>query len=167
MIRDAVVDDLPAVVDIYNASIPGRMATADLAPVTVAQRRPWFDDHDPRAWPLWVDEEGGALRGWLGLQPFRRRAAYDVTAEVSVYVAPEAHRRGVAAALLGFALARAPSLGKTALLGLVFAHNAPSVQLFERAGFARWGHLPRIAVLDGEARDLLMLGRHLGAGGQG
>lgn len=34
-VRDAVEADLPAIVDIYNARIPGRMATADAEPVTV------------------------------------------------------------------------------------------------------------------------------------
>jgi phosphinothricin acetyltransferase len=44
MIRDALPADLAQVVAIYNASIPGRMATADLAPVSVAERRAWFED---------------------------------------------------------------------------------------------------------------------------
>jgi len=35
-IRHATASDLPEIVSIYNASIPGRMATADLAPVSVA-----------------------------------------------------------------------------------------------------------------------------------
>ena len=38
-IRDAARSDLPQIVSIYNASIPGRMATADLVPVTVTAER--------------------------------------------------------------------------------------------------------------------------------
>lgn len=38
--------DLPRVVDIYNQIIPSRLATADLEPVTVAEREPWY--HLPR-----------------------------------------------------------------------------------------------------------------------
>ena len=37
--RDA---DLPAIVAIYNAAIPGRQATADTEPVTVKSREAWF-----------------------------------------------------------------------------------------------------------------------------
>src|SRR5439155_25969997 len=58
------------------------------------------------------------------------------------------------------AIARAPSLGITALVGLIFAHNEPSLKLFERLGFDRWGLLPRIARLDGVERDLIVMGRH-------
>jgi len=38
-LRDATEVDLPAIVDIYNSVIPGRMVTADLEPVTVESRR--------------------------------------------------------------------------------------------------------------------------------
>ena len=38
-VRDAVPDDLEAIVEIYNLSIPDRTATADIEPVTVADRR--------------------------------------------------------------------------------------------------------------------------------
>ena len=46
-LRHAQAADLPEIVAIYNASIPGRMATADTEPVTVASREAWFRDFDP------------------------------------------------------------------------------------------------------------------------
>lgn len=63
-IRDATEIDLPAIVEIYNATIPGRMATADTQPVTVESRRDWFHEHDPNARPLWVAVENDAIAGW-------------------------------------------------------------------------------------------------------
>jgi L-amino acid N-acyltransferase YncA len=59
------------------------------------------------------------------------------------------------------AMARAPSLGINAIVGLIFGHNQPSLDLFERLGFERWGLLPRVARLDGVERDLAILGRHM------
>ena len=160
MIRAAEVHDLPRIVEIYNASIPGRLATADTEPVTVEARRPWFEAHGARR-PIWVDARDGAIAGWVGLGDFYGRPAYAPTAELSVYVAPEARRCGVARALVGHAIAEAPSLGIATLLGFVFGHNAPSLALLERHGFARWGLLPRVAVLDGVERDLVLLGLRL------
>ena len=160
MIRAAEVHDLPRIVEIYNASIPGRLATADTEPVTVEARRPWFEAHGARR-PIWVDARDGAIAGWVGLGDFYGRPAYAPTAELSVYVAPEARRGGVARALVGHAIAEAPSLGIATLLGFVFGHNAPSLALLERHGFARWGLLPRVAVLDGVERDLVLLGLRL------
>jgi len=162
-VRNAELADLAGIVDIYNASIPGRLATADTAPVTVEQRLPWFREFDPERRPLWVAEgpEPGVL-GWLSLRSFYGRPAYAATVEVGVYVAPEAQGRGVATALLDHALDAAPNVGVRTILAFVFAHNAPSIRLFERARFARWGLLPRVAELDGVERDLAILGHRVG-----
>jgi phosphinothricin acetyltransferase len=162
-LRDATEDDLPVIVDIYNASIPGRLATADTHPVSVESRRAWFTDRDRARHPLWVAEQGGQVVGWLSFGKFHTRPAYAATAEVSIYVATTAQRLGVATSLMTAALARAPALGLTTFVGLVFAHNLRSISLCEKFGFQRWGHLPRVAVLDGVERDLLILGRRTDA----
>jgi phosphinothricin acetyltransferase len=163
MIRDALPADLAQVVAIYNASIPGRMATADLAPVSVEDRRAWFEDFDPRRRPLWVfsHDEGSAPFGWLSVRSFYGRPAYAETVEVGIYIDPSAQRQGIGRQLLNHAIARAPALGISTLLAFTFAHNDPSVALFKGAGFHTWGDLPGVAQLDGVRRNLLILGRAL------
>ena len=159
-IRDALESDLPIVIDIYNATVPTRMVTAELEPTTVEARLPWFREHSSDQHPFWVVESDGRVIGWLDFKKFLPRCAYRGTAEISVYVDDRFRRQGVARRLLEEAIARAPSLGITALVGLIFAHNEPSLKLFERLGFDRWGLLPRIARLDGVERDLIVMGRH-------
>ncbi len=163
-IRHAQASDLERIVAIYNASIPGRMATADTEPVTVAARESWFREFDPGERPLWVFSAApeAGIAGWLGLRSFYGRPAYRATVEVAVYVDPARQRQGAGRALLDHAIAAAPALRLRTLLGFIFAHNAPSLALFERAGFAVWGRLPRVAELDGVARDLSILGRPVG-----
>jgi phosphinothricin acetyltransferase len=160
-LRHAEPGDLPRIVEIYNASIPGRMATADTSPVTVESRQGWFAEFDPARRPLWVFGEPGAIAGWLSLRSFYGRPAYRATVEIAIYVAPERQRRGIARRLLAHAIEAAPSLGIHTILAFVFAHNLPSVTLFEHAGFAAWGRLPRVAELDGVERDLAILGRRV------
>ena len=140
------------------------MATADTEPVTVASREAWFAEFDPTRRPLWVltDVASDAVLGWLSLRSFYGRPAYAATVEAGVYTAPAAQRRGIGKSLLAHALGAAPALGIRNVLAFVFAHNAPSVALFERAGFATWGRLPRVAELDGAERDLAILGRRIG-----
>ena len=158
-IRHARVDDLPQIVAIYNAAIPGRLATADTAPVTVAQRQDWFRGFDPARRPLWVHCDAGDVpMAWLSLRSFYGRPAYAATVEVGVYTAPEALRQGRGAALLAHAIEAMPSLQIKTLLAFIFAHNEPSRRLFEGAGFVRWGLLPRVAELDGIERDVMILG---------
>jgi L-amino acid N-acyltransferase YncA len=164
-VRDARELDLPRIVAIYNEAIPGRRSTADTEPVTVDSRHAWFREHTPGRRPLWVAERDGAIVGWLSFQDFYGRPAYGATAELSVYVSGAAQRGGVGRHLLAGAIEHAPSLGLATLVGFIFAHNAASVGLFERHGFTRWGHLPRVARLDGVERDLLILGRRVDSAG--
>ena len=160
-IRDATIEDLPAVVAIYNSTVPTRMVTADTEPVSVASRQKWFADHSPDRRPLWVVEEGGQVAGWLSYSSFYGRPAYDSTCEVSLYLAPEHRRRGLGTQLLLRCIEHAPRIGVTTLLGFIFGHNELSLGLFEKIGFQRWGHLPRVAVLDGVERDLIIVGRRV------
>jgi L-amino acid N-acyltransferase YncA len=160
IIRDAVEADLPAIVEIYNATVATRMVTADLEPTTVDARLPWFREHSSEHYPFWVAESEGRVIGWLDFKRFLPRCAYRGTAEISVYVDKEFRRRGVGRRLLEQAIARAPSLGITALVGFIFGHNEPSLKLFQRLGFERWGLFPGVAELDGVERDLVAMGQH-------
>jgi phosphinothricin acetyltransferase len=160
-IRDATQADLSAIVAIYNAAIPGRMATADTQPVTVESRRDWFHDHNPNARPLWVALENNIIGGWLSFQSFYGRPAYRATAELSIYVAEDFQRKGIGSALLANAIEHAPRLGLKTLLGFIFAYNDASLRLFEKLGFQRWGVLPQVAELDGVERDLIIVGRRV------
>lgn len=159
-IRDAAEADLPAIIKIYNTAIATRMATAQLEPVTLETRRNWLKDHSPDRHPFWVLEIDRQIAGWLTLKPFLPRCAYRGTAEVSVYVDEKFRRRGMARALLSEAINRARSLQINAIVGLIFAHNQASLRLFEQLGFEKWGLLPRIARLDDDVRDLIIMGRH-------
>ncbi len=161
IVRDATEADLPSITQIYNATIPGRMVTADTEPVSVESRVPWFRAHNPQSRPLWVVVDGGTVCGWLSLNSFYGRPAYYTTAEVSVYVA-ESHRgRGIGRGLIERIVEQAPRCQVRTLLGFIWAHNTPSLALFQKLGFKQWGHLPRVAILDQAERDLVILGRRV------
>ena len=156
-IRDAKIADLPAIIEIYNQSIPSRIATADIELVTIANKQSWYDRHSAQR-PLWVAEDNSAIIGWLSFQDFYGRPAYRHTAELSIYIATPHHRQGIGSRLLARAIARSPELKLTTLLAFVFSHNQSSLKLLEKYGFQPWGQLPNIAVLDSLERSLTILG---------
>jgi phosphinothricin acetyltransferase len=138
------------------------MVTADTEPVSVASREAWFDAHQPERRPLWVCEDAaGRMAGWLSYSDFYGRPAYGATAEVSIYLSEDFRGKGLGRYLLEQAIAHAPAIGVTTILGFIFGHNEPSLRLFAALGFARWGDLPRVARLDGVERDLIIVGRRL------
>ncbi|MEH2246724.1 GNAT family N-acetyltransferase [Nostoc sp.] len=157
-IRHATETDLPAIVVIYNAAIPSGMATADLEPVSVESRLPWFKARSPSQRPIWVIEVEGVIAGWLSFQSFYGRPAYSKTAEISIYIAPGFHRCGLGRQLLAQAISESYSLGLKTLLCFIFAHNQPSLKLFETFGFQHWGHLPKVGEIDSVECDLVIMG---------
>ena len=166
--RDATLEDLASIVEIYNSTIPGRIVSADTEPVSVEQRLPWFHEHDPARRPILVAEAHGEVVGWLSLSDFYDgRPAYNGTAEVGIYV-KEGHRgMGIGGRMLQEAMKRAPALGIKTLTAGVFAGNGLSLRLFEQFGFERWAYFPRVAELDGNEIDLVILGHRLTAESMG
>ena len=161
-IRNAVAGDLPAIVEIYNSTIPSRKVSADTEPVSVEQRLGWFEEHEPSRRPIWVVEGEGEVIGWLSLSEFfDRRPAYHATAEIGVYVREDHRGGGLGRRLVGEAIRRGPDLGLRTLTAGAFAHNDASIKLFEKMGFREWARFPRVAELDGVERDLVVLGLRL------
>jgi len=160
-IRLATDADLPAIVAIYNAAIPGHQATADLKPVTTGERKAWFAAHEPERRPIWVAEDKSEIVGWISLSMFYARPAWDPTVEVSFYVDPTHQRQGVGRALLNHAVAAAPGLGICTMIAVVFAHNVASVALLKSADFQPWGRLPGVTHMPEGRRDVLFLGLEL------
>lgn len=159
--RIATLEDLPTIVAIYNSTIASRMVTADLEPVSIEDRTPWFYAHEPTKRPLWVMEIDGHICGWISLQDFYGRIAYNATAEVSIYLDETYRGRGLGKRAIEFVLQVCPALHIETLLGFIFGHNIPSIQLFKHFGFEQWGFYPQIAELDGVKRDLAILGKKI------
>lgn len=159
-IRPAQRTDLNRIVDIYNQSIPGRLATADLTPVSPADRQPWLEQHLRPETPMLVacDQSTGVLAGWASLGEFYGRAAYSGCREVAVYVDSAAQKQGIGRQLLDSLLHLATEIGVHSIMAYVFSHNTPSIRLFRNANFEQWGHCPDIARIDGEPVSLDILG---------
>jgi L-amino acid N-acyltransferase YncA len=158
-IREATEADLPAIVDIYNQSIPAGWSTADTAPIAVADRVEWFRKFTPDKRPIWVAELDGEVIATAYLSSFYAgRPAYDATAEVSIYVATAHHRRGLGRRLKQWVIDQCPRLGVTTLLSMYFDHNEATRRINDSFGFVPMGHLTEIAVVQGQKRGLVIAG---------
>src|SRR5690348_11945801 len=101
-----------------------------------------------------VAELDGAVVGFASASEHRSRAAYRWAADVTVYVAPPAARRGVGRALYEALLARLRSQGfRSACAGIALPNDA-SVALHEALGFERVGIYRNIGYKAGAWRDV-------------
>lgn len=162
-IRYARIEDLPAIVEIYNQAIALRYATGDLDPLTVEERRAWFEEHTPDRYPIWVAEaEDGCVAGWCSLSAWRNgRKALRYTVEVSYYVHESHRRRGIGRAMMKTALDEAGALGYRTVIALLLSINPATIGLLEQFGFECWGTLPGAAEIDGRECDHVFYGRRI------
>lgn len=159
--RRATIEDLPAIVEIYNSTVASRMVTADTEPVKVEDRMEWFLRHNEKR-PLFIMEDDGKnICGWLSFETFYGRPAYNKTAEISIYIHENHRGKGLGSLFVEEALTKAPELGIRSIMAFIFGHNLPSIKLFEKFGFQQWAHMPGIAEMDEQRYDLVILGKEL------
>jgi L-amino acid N-acyltransferase YncA len=115
-------------------------------------------------YPWLVAERDGQLAGYAYGSSFRSRAAYQWTAEVTVYVHPDHHRHGVARALYEALFDRLRAQGHASAVAVITLPNAPSVALHERLGFAPVGVFRRAGFKLGQWYDIGCWQLELGEG---
>ena len=139
-IRPAVRDDLPRLTEIYNYYIINTPITFDLEPVTPEQRAGWFEEHTGlKRHRMLVAENAGIVVGYACTGPFRNKAAYDTSAETSIYCAHDATGRGIGAMLYRALFDALRNEDINRLLGGITLPNEASIKLHRKFGFTDVG----------------------------
>jgi L-amino acid N-acyltransferase YncA len=152
-IRPARLEDLPRLTEIYNYAVLNTTATFDLEARTVEDRRTWFEQHGER-YPLIVAEESGTVWGYCGILPYRSKPAYARTVEISVYVHPDAHGKGIGSRLMEEMICLARALGYHVIVAGITGGNEVSFRLHRRFGFECVGILREVGYKFGEWQDV-------------
>jgi L-amino acid N-acyltransferase YncA len=148
-IRIAELKDLKAIVEIYNQAIAAGEKTADITPFSLDDRKSWFRDHDTDKYPILVAEEESVV-GYLTNSANRPGSmALRHTAEESLFVHFDHHRKGIASRLLQYAIDMCPSLQIKTLFAILVDSNQNSIRLLEKYGFNKWGYMPRVVEFEG------------------
>ena len=90
-------------------------------------------------YPWLVYEENGEILGYAYGGPLYSRAAYQWTAEDSIYVHPAAKGRGIGALLFEKLLTLLQKQGFRICYSLIVEDNVPSLKMHEKFGFTRCG----------------------------
>lgn len=138
-VRLATEDDLAEVCKIVNYFIEKSFVNFRTEPQGVDEwRSEWRRLYSRFPWLVATDD---GVVGVAYAAPWNGRAAYQWTAETTVYVDPSRQRRGVGDALYTELLARLRRQGFHSVVALIALPNEPSVRLHERHGFIRAGQL--------------------------
>jgi L-amino acid N-acyltransferase YncA/2-polyprenyl-3-methyl-5-hydroxy-6-metoxy-1,4-benzoquinol methylase len=156
LIRPMRAADASQVLAIYQAGLDTGQASFEVT-------APGWDAFDAGKLPLHrhvaVDAVTGRVLGWTAVSPVSARPVYGGVVEHSVYVDPAARRGGIGLALLTALAGSAESDGIWTIQSSIFAENAASVRLHQKAGFRVVGTRERIGRHHGRWRDTVILER--------
>ena len=139
-IRHCAPGDYDGIVAIYNHYIENSHATFDTKTYTIGERVPWFSQFSKSgANQLLVAEKKGAILGFCCSTPFKKRTAYDISVETTVYLKPEVTDQGIAKRLYEALLQNLSGIGLHGAYAGVALPNDASVNLHEALGFRKVG----------------------------
>ena len=160
-IRDAGDEDLAGLVEIYNEVIATSTAIYSSTPVTVTERRQWWQARTAAGYPVLVARDAAGIAGFATFGDFRAWPGYRFTVEHSVHVRAGGRGQGLGTRLVQALFPRAAALGKHVMIAGVDAANGASIRFHERLGFEKCGHLREVGYKFDRWLDLVFLQRRI------
>lgn len=154
-IRLASAHDVPGILTISNWAALHTHANFSSGEESLESWLRDFETTSPKH-PWFIATERDAVIAFAKSSPFRGRCAYAWSAEVTVYVDPAHHRRGLARALYGVLLPVLEAQLYATLLAQIALPNDASERLHESFGFKRIGVLERVGWKFGQWYDVAM-----------
>jgi phosphinothricin acetyltransferase len=148
-IRDAKIKDIEYINTIHNQAIYEKFKVAYLEPWTKEETLEWFNEHNIKEYPIYVAEIDDIVTGYVYIDPYRpERVALKQTAEISYFIDKDYRRKGIGGKLIEYMESKCLELGIKTLFAIIIDNNEASIKLIEKYGYTKWGHLPKIAIID-------------------
>lgn len=164
-IRMAQQTDVPALRRIYAHAVLHGTASFEIDPPDDAEMRRRFDAVVGAGYPYLVADVRGTVAGYAYVNAFRPRPAYRWSVENSIYIAPEAQRRGVGQALLSRLIDLSTAAGYRQMIAVIGdSAQAASIGLHRRNGFTFSGTVHAVGFKNGRWLDSVLMQRALGEG---
>ena len=153
-LRLATAADAAAIAAIYADYVTGTAVSFETEPPDEAEIRARIEAGGPLYPWLAACDDGGRLLGYAYAAAFRTRRAYRFAVETTVYVDPDAQRRGVGRALYAALIPLLERQGFTQAIAAITLPNEASVRLHEVLGFTQAGTYRQVGYKLGEWRSV-------------
>ena len=156
IIRSAVKEDVDSIKNIYNWAVDHTTGTFDTELKSIENRIEWFVNRESQFIVL-VAEWKNDIAGYIALNKWSERKAYDITAEVSFYVKPEFQGKGIGKKLLSTAIKFAEESKLVSLISRITEGNDQSIHLHKMAGFETIGVMKKAGIKFGKLLDVTLM----------
>lgn len=153
-LRDATVEDLPGIMEIYNDAVLNTTAIWNEIVVDLANRKEWFKARMDRSFPVIVAIREGEVAGYASYGDWRAFDGYRHTREHSIYVHKDARGLGLGKQLMQALINHAASNDVHVLIGAIESENVASIRLHEAMGFRIAGRFSEVGTKFGRWLDL-------------
>jgi phosphinothricin acetyltransferase len=147
-------EHLPTVLEIYNYYILNSTATFHDHLLTIDEMREIVFFSNPR-YKSFVINCNHEIYGYCILTQFKKREAYDVTAEVTVYLKHDCVGRGLGSLAVQHIETVARHNGIHSLLAVICGENTQSIRLFEKNGYNKCSHYREVGRKFGKLLDVV------------
>lgn len=156
-IRDALADDLPGILAIYNDAVRNTTAIWNETPVDLANRQAWFEARAQQGYPILVAVDETGVLGYASFGDWRPFEGFRHTVEHSVYIRGDQRGKGLGPILMAALIERARACDKHVMVAAIESGNAASIRLHQRLGFAITGQMAQVGVKFGRWLDLTFM----------
>jgi L-amino acid N-acyltransferase YncA len=160
-LKEAKIEDVNKIIQIYNESIQLKNVTGDLDIIHSKQNEKWYEERT-KIFPIYkVIDEANNILGWISIQHFFPKKAFKKAVEISIYIKQEKQNQGVGSFALKKILYEIKKKEYQTCVSLIFDKNYQSEKLFQKFGFKLWGFLPKIACIESRNMNLKIFGIHI------
>lgn len=156
LIREANMNDLEPIMNIYNQGIEDRIATLESETKDLIYMKDWFNHHKDR-YKIIVAEQEGHILGWSSINQYSSRCAYAGVGDLSIYIARDHRGKGVGSLLLKEIEEVAIENGFYKILLFTFPFNEMGQSLYKKNGYREVGIFKNQGILDGKFVDVMAM----------
>ncbi|MEA4924577.1 MAG: N-acetyltransferase family protein [Syntrophomonadaceae bacterium] len=113
----------------------------------------FFEDSRYKTFVILAEQQ---ICGYVIITRYKEREAYDITAEISIYLQPEAVRQGIGSLAVNFIEDYARRQGFHVLLAVISGLNEASIKLVAQNGYTKCAHYKEVGRKFGQFLDIVV-----------
>jgi L-amino acid N-acyltransferase YncA len=157
IVREAKVEDIPFITNIYNQGIEDRIATLETRLRNTDEMTEWFTARGERYKVVVIEDNEGIVRGWASINVFNSRCSYRCVGDISIYIDRNMRGKGLGRQILNSLIEIAKKQEFHKLVLSTFEFNDKGKKLYKSAGFREVGTYINQGILDGRFVNITIM----------
>jgi L-amino acid N-acyltransferase YncA len=153
---------LAEITEIYNYYILNSTATFHGRRLSVDEMKELVLFDDPK-YKTYIVLQDNILCGYVILSQYKKREAYNDTAEITIYLKPDLTGKGIGSIVMNFIEGIAKKLNLHVLVATISGENSKSIKLVEKNGYFKCAHYKEVGRKFGKLLDVVAYQKILGS----